>query len=102
MPRTPTPLPPAMKNRGIGALIWELPEPGAEWPHEARESWFEYARKTVEVVYGPVRPGQTRSAIIKQAVDANAPQPAGSTIAAARHQIEPGGTASVRVGTHHR
>ena len=104
MPRTPTPLPPAMKNRGIAALIWELPDPDGpdEWPHEARESWFEYARKTVEVVYGPVRPGQARGAILKQAADASALQPAGSTVAAARYQIEPDGTASVRVGTNNR
>src|SRR5712672_148519 len=102
MPRTPAALPPAMKNRGIAALIWELPEPGTEWPHEARESWFEYARKTVEVVYGTVRPGQARGAIIKQAADASALQPAGSTVAAARYQIEPDGTASVRVGTNNR
>src|SRR5258706_14659623 len=92
MPRTPTPLPPAMKNRGIAALIWELPEPGTDWPHQAREAWFEYARKTVEVVYGSVkpfgvrlRPGFTPET---QEILATGER----LVAVARYQIEPDGT----------
>jgi hypothetical protein len=94
MPRTPTPLPPAMKNRGIAALIWELPEPGTDWPHEAREAWFEYARKTVEVVYGPLklgvrlRPGLTPET---QEILATGERP---KAAAPRYVIEPDGAAS--------
>jgi hypothetical protein len=90
-----------MKNRGIAALIWELPEPGAEWPHQAREAWFEYARKTVEVVYGPVILNAARGKI-SPSISSPSDTPERASGGVTRYQIEPDGTASVRVGTNNR
>lgn len=51
MPRTP--VPPAMKDSLIAAVIAKLPQPGTPFPASEREAWFTMMRHATDVAYGP-------------------------------------------------
>ena len=52
----PVELPPAMKHELIAGLVRELPKPGAAFPDEKQDAWFEIAKATFRLIYNKSEP----------------------------------------------
>lgn len=87
------PLPPAMKDPLLSAVVGKLPAAGTEWSHAEREAWFELMRNVVDVAYGPLSPtgqklgGVPAGAVVTSDLMSHSPP------AALRYVVAPDGTA---------